>query len=136
MRMLKLDRDYIQAEISALTALIASLPEHDYLGRSSLEARRKRRYIGRTPEQLYPDREDLRDFHEKLPGGWLVATNLNNDCKRKIIDLATETAGLRPREDIKPPSATNRSGGALLSHASAAPSLDGTSFRMDRCRFA
>ena len=37
--MLKLDRDYIQAEISELTALIASLPERDYLGRSSLEAR-------------------------------------------------------------------------------------------------
>ena len=61
---------------------------------------RKRRYIGRTPEELYPDREDLRDFHEKLPGGWSVATNLNNDCKRRIIDLAGETAGLRPREDI------------------------------------
>ena len=41
MSMLKLDRDYISAEISALTALIASLPERDYLGRSSLEARRQ-----------------------------------------------------------------------------------------------
>ena len=41
MSMLKLDRDYIQAEISALTALIASLSERDYLGRSSLEARRQ-----------------------------------------------------------------------------------------------
>ena len=41
MSMLKLDRDYIQAEISALTALVASLPERDYLGRSSLEARRQ-----------------------------------------------------------------------------------------------
>ncbi len=61
---------------------------------------RKRRYIARTPEELYPDREDLRDFHQKLPGGWLVSTNLNNDIKRKIIDLAAETAGLRPREDI------------------------------------
>ena len=64
---------------------------------------RKRRYIGRTPEELYPDREDLRDLHEKLPGGWLVATNLDNDCKRKIIDLAARTAGLRPRVDIVPP---------------------------------
>ena len=41
MSMLKLDRDYIQAQISALTALIASLSESDYLGRSSLEARRQ-----------------------------------------------------------------------------------------------
>lgn len=61
---------------------------------------RKRRYIGRTPEELYPDREDLRDLHAKLTGGWLVATNINNDTKRKIIDLAAKTAGLRPREDI------------------------------------
>ena len=41
MKMLKLNQDYIQAEISALTALIASLPERDLLGRSSLEARRQ-----------------------------------------------------------------------------------------------
>ena len=61
---------------------------------------RKRRYIARTPEELYPDREDLRDLHEELPGGWLVSTNLNNNLKRKIIDLAAETAGLRPRKDI------------------------------------
>jgi hypothetical protein len=30
---------------------------------------RKRRYIARTPEELYPDREDLRDMREALPGG-------------------------------------------------------------------
>ena len=41
MKMLKLNQDYIQAEISALTALIASIPERDLLGRSSLEARRQ-----------------------------------------------------------------------------------------------
>ena len=41
MKMLKLNRDYIQAEISALTALIASLPERDYLGRLSLETRQQ-----------------------------------------------------------------------------------------------
>ena len=61
---------------------------------------RKRRYIARTTEELYPDREDLRHHHEKLPGGWLVSTNLNNDTKRKIIHLAAEKAGLSPSEDI------------------------------------
>ena len=61
---------------------------------------RKRRYIARTPEELYPHREDLRDFHEKLPGGWLVSTNINNNIKRKIIDLAAKTAGLTLRQDI------------------------------------
>ena len=64
---------------------------------------KKRRYIARTPEELYPHREDLRDFHEKLPGGWLVATNLNNDYKRKVIDLAAQTAGLKLDVDIKLP---------------------------------
>jgi len=56
---------------------------------------RKRRYIARTPEQLYPDREDLRDMRAELPGGWLVATNLNNVLKKTIIKLAAETAGLK-----------------------------------------
>ena len=45
---------------------------------------RKRRYIARTPEELYPDREDLRDMRDTLPGGWLVATNLNNVLKKTI----------------------------------------------------
>jgi len=31
---------------------------------------RKRRYIARTAEELYPDRDDLRDMRESLPGGW------------------------------------------------------------------
>ncbi len=61
---------------------------------------RKRRYIARTPEELYPDREDLRDLHVKLPGGWLVGTNISNSQKRKLIELAAKTAGLRPHEDI------------------------------------
>jgi hypothetical protein len=61
---------------------------------------RKRRYIARTPEELYPDREDLRDMREALPGGWLVATNLNNILKKTIIKLATEVAGLAFGKDV------------------------------------
>jgi hypothetical protein len=61
---------------------------------------RKRRYIGRTPEELYPDREDLRDMREQLPGNWLVATNLNNVLKKTIIRLATEVAGLTFGKDV------------------------------------
>jgi predicted type IV restriction endonuclease len=61
---------------------------------------RKRRYIARTPEELYPDREDLRDMRESLPGGWLVATNLNNVLKKAIIKLATEVAGLTFGNDV------------------------------------
>jgi len=61
---------------------------------------RKRRYIARTPEELYPDREDLRDLREPLPGGWLVATNLNNVLKKTIIKLAAEVAGLTFGNDV------------------------------------
>lgn len=61
---------------------------------------RKRRYLARTPEELYPDREDLRDMRETLPGGWLVATNLNNVLKKTIIRLAAEVAGLKFGKDV------------------------------------
>lgn len=61
---------------------------------------RKRRYIARTPEELYPDHEDLRDMRESLPGGWLVATNLNNVLKKTLIRLAAEVAGLTFGKDV------------------------------------
>jgi hypothetical protein len=61
---------------------------------------RKRRYIARTPEYLYPDRPDLRDCREALPGGWLVATNLNNVLKMTIIHVAAEVAGLTFDKDV------------------------------------
>jgi predicted type IV restriction endonuclease len=61
---------------------------------------RKRRYIARSPEELYPDREDLREMREALPDGWFVATNLNNVLKKTIIKLATEVAGLTFGKDV------------------------------------
>lgn len=61
---------------------------------------RKRQYIARTAEELYPDREDLRDYKEALPGGWFVATNLNNILKINIIKVAAEVAGLRFGHDV------------------------------------
>ncbi len=61
---------------------------------------RKRRYIARTPQELYPDREDLYDMKDTLPGGWFVATNLNNVLKKAIIKLATEVAGLTFGKDV------------------------------------
>ena len=64
---------------------------------------RTRRYIGRTPEDLYPDQEHLRKHHAKLPDGWLVTTNLNNDTKKKIIQVAADVAGMSLQEDISLP---------------------------------
>jgi hypothetical protein len=61
---------------------------------------RKRRYVARTAEELYPDRPDLRDHREQLPGGWFVATNLNNVLKKSIIRVAAEVAGLTFGRDV------------------------------------
>ena len=61
---------------------------------------RTRRYIARTPQELYPGRPDLRDCRSTLPGGWLVATNISNREKEKIIRLATEVAGLTYGKDV------------------------------------
>jgi hypothetical protein len=52
------------------------------------------------PEELYSDREDLRDMRDTLPGGWLVATNLNTVLKKTIIRLAAGPAGLKFRNDV------------------------------------
>ena len=62
----------------------------------------KRRYIARTPEELYPTRPDHRRYHERLPGGWVVATYLSNNGKRRIVDLATETAGWTRKDIVLP----------------------------------
>ena len=35
-----------------------------------------------------PDREDLRDMRDTLPGGWLIATNPSNILKKTIIRRA------------------------------------------------
>ena len=60
----------------------------------------RRKYIGRDPVEMYPHREDLREMVERLPGGWLVSTNLNNLTKRNIIRVAADVAGLRFGHDV------------------------------------
>lgn len=61
---------------------------------------RKRKYIARAPEELYPDREDLQDMRAQLPGGWLLATNISNQQKHSIIRLAAKVANLTLGNDI------------------------------------
>ena len=66
---------------------------------SELRQARKRWYC-RTPEELYPDSEDLRDLREALSGGWLIATNLINILNKMIIKLAAAVAGLAFGKDV------------------------------------
>lgn len=60
----------------------------------------KRRYIARTPEELYPDSPHLWEYHEKLTDEWVIATNINNDIKKKMIRRACEIAGLKFGYDV------------------------------------
>ncbi len=62
-----------------------------------------RRYIGRTPSELYPERPDYAadpgKYAEIVPG-WLLMTNFSADVKIRIIDLAASIAGLTQGHDI------------------------------------
>ncbi len=60
----------------------------------------KRRYIARAAGEIYPGRKDLQEKCRPLPGGWLVATNLNAGGIKKIIKLAAEVAGLTFGKDV------------------------------------
>ena len=61
---------------------------------------KKRRYLARRVEDLFPDRPDLRKLHERLEGGWLVSTNLPNPKKEFLIKAAVRVAGLTLGRDV------------------------------------
>lgn len=63
---------------------------------------RKRRYIARTPEELYPDREDLaRDYSHQLSNDWWVGVNYGTrQIKNRILAMAAEVAGLEYGRDL------------------------------------
>ena len=74
-------------------SFLESLAEHP------AATRRNGRYIGRTLDELYVSDRRARAQYGRPPGGWLVATKLSNDQKRKFIDVAVEVAGWS-RQDI------------------------------------
>lgn len=89
----------------ALVTLLRELANEDksFLERCSQRSEiqgRKRQYIARTAEELYPDRPDLREYRESLPGGWFVSNNLNNALKKSIMKVACEVAGLVFGKDV------------------------------------
>lgn len=57
-----------------------------------------RRYLGRNPTDLYPERPDLGNDPGKsteLVPGWFLMTNFNNDVKRRILAFVAEQAGMQ-----------------------------------------
>jgi hypothetical protein len=70
----------------------ASLPKHG----------QKRRYLSRSPMELYPGRPDLvRDCSKQLTSGWWIGTNNSRGSIRKIIMMACEVANLRYGSELQ-----------------------------------
>jgi predicted type IV restriction endonuclease len=63
---------------------------------------RKRRFIARSPEELYPDRPDLaRDYVHELSNGWWIGTNYGSrQIRTNILAMAAEVAGLRYGDEL------------------------------------
>jgi predicted type IV restriction endonuclease len=77
---------------SSFLQRFAALPKHG----------RRRRYVARTREELYPGREDLAvsHSHELMPGWW-IGTNYSTASIRKMMMMASEVAGLRFGRDVQ-----------------------------------
>lgn len=92
-------RDVLTKVFERLSALDASFPER-------MAARpkhgRKRRYIARERQDLYPDRPDLaRDYAHRLSNGWWISTNYGTrQIEGRILPMAAEVAGLDYGTDL------------------------------------
>ena len=60
----------------------ASLPKHGHT----------RRYLARSPKELYPGRADLAHESKQLSSGWWLGTNLSRASIERIIQMACEVA--------------------------------------------
>lgn len=88
-----------------LVAAFEALADRDQTFLERFAARpkhgRTRRYLARSPEELYPGRPDLaREFFTKLRSGWFVGTNVSHAAIRQIVEMACEVAGLRYGVDV------------------------------------
>jgi predicted type IV restriction endonuclease len=57
---------------------------------------RTRRYLARSPDDLYPGRPDLaREHFSRLQSGWYLGTNVSHAAIARIIEMACEVSKLR-----------------------------------------
>lgn len=91
-------RDVLVSVFEALTKRdgtfldrFASLPRHG----------RTRRFLARSPDDLYPGRPDLaRDHSVQLSSGWWLGTNVSRAQINRIIEMACEVARIRFGRDV------------------------------------
>lgn len=69
----------------------ASLPKHG----------RTRRYVARSPAELYPGRSDLaNEFTAELGAGWYLGVNVSRAQIERIVEMSCDVAGLRYGRDL------------------------------------
>lgn len=66
-----------------------------------LVAKRTRNHIASSPDQVYPNRPDLRGTVLEIAPGWWLGLNIANREKRSILMKACEVAGLRFGEQLR-----------------------------------
>ena len=62
---------------------------------------RSRRYVGRTPQEVYPMKPRLWKHTEPFAPGWLVGTNESDEKKRQLLRLACQVVELRFGGDVQ-----------------------------------
>lgn len=62
---------------------------------------RTRGYVGRTPQEVYPNKEQLWQMTVEFVPGWCIGTNENNATKLKLLQLACRVIGLRFGRDVE-----------------------------------
>jgi len=88
-------RDLLVAVLRVLNELDANL-----LPELSRYQARKRRYVARLPERLYPGRPDLARYSAKVTEGWWVGTNYSQRGVERILRLACSVCGLDYGKDL------------------------------------
>ena len=62
---------------------------------------RTRRYLARSPEELYPGRPDLaRQHFFKLESGWCIRTNVSHAQIERTIEMACEVSKVRYGKEL------------------------------------
>jgi len=62
---------------------------------------RKRPYVARNVEDIYPGKPGLQKFTEAFAPGWYVGTNESNEKKLQLLRVACRTLGIRFGKDLK-----------------------------------
>ena len=88
----------------AYRLLLLLLRDHDrdFLNRFSKEQARSRRYVARSPADLYISSPKLAKQHAKpLADGWYFDTNLSTDQVARRIRIAARLCNLRYGKDVR-----------------------------------